>query len=297
MFGVICSSATALLLFSPTSAPWLDIDRAIRRLADFLFGRYLGSRQGVDPHRWDAAFDERSRLIKLSIFGLVLLFIFPLHAYCYTEWLIDTLWVVTTWLRKLLLEISWFNHSETWVHALTAHDWRDKPYEMWEVCVLIWTMIFLSGVITRDFHEKLELSNKAPEEILNIGSRLTWATQSLTVLGLLGMIVIDSGVIRLFCELGIVVIVAFFDLHFARFFANVGHSTKARTFLELFLIIDVPAICSFVVLLLFLYLCDLEGYDSHWSSPFVAGVSAFNLMFASCAILIKKVINSYVSNH
>jgi uncharacterized membrane protein (DUF485 family) len=67
-----------------------------------------------------------------------------------------------------------------------------------------------------------------------------------------------------------------------------GRHEDAEVFAQLLLYVDMPAFMAFLLLIAFVETNKLSGYSTHWSAAFVAGVSAFNLLFVGSSVLLRK---------
>jgi hypothetical protein len=91
-----------------------------------------------------------------------------------------------------------------------------------------------------------------------------------------------------------VFLLALADLYFFWRFLRVGKLDHAVQHLYIFVIVDSGALVAFLVLLIFIYAVNIT-FRSHWSSAFVAGASAVNLMAANTAALAMRALYNYQS--
>src|SRR5262245_47512834 len=86
------------------------------------------------------------------------------------------------------------------------------------------------------------------------------------------------------------------DIYFFRGFLRVGKHVEAFNPLYVFLVVDCGALLGFALLLIFLTITDLS-FRSHWSSAFVAGASALNLLAVNSASLLMRAMHHYQQHH
>jgi hypothetical protein len=282
MIGVICASFVALLL-PARYEPWATIDKWIRRLIA-KFSTLILEADVVTDTRWSASQLPRITLLKYTLFGILLILIFPMHAVCGTERLIiDPIWDLANTIRHFFV-----THVPAFKVLSHTDDWRRAPFELWEICVLAWTVTIFGQVMYRDYIELSELTG-SPADSIVVGARtIGWVIQITAVLGILCLIVFQHGILRLTFELCLVGLLLMSDLYFARQYMKLQKRDLARSFIEGLIFIDIPAGIGFLCLLIFVVVCGLKGYSSHWTSSFVAGAAAMNLLLANLAILVLR---------
>ncbi|HXA18289.1 MAG TPA: hypothetical protein VN380_14930 [Thermoanaerobaculia bacterium] len=290
VFGCLVASLVALLV-PGRSAPWYDLDALLTQ-------SFRVVRRAIAPEAAvaDAAFvrssAERARFLKGAVSGIALILLLPLHHWTGTQWAVDWLWYVPDWTRHtsegLWPALAEYLHEE-------EHYWRNAPYQLWEICVFVWAIPFLSGSVRDDCVDWLsqaKMGTKSALRYYRVVSAISW---TVAVVGAATLVVLQNPFVRLSFELGFVAVVMLFDLWFAWKYYALRRHLSAVQFMEIVFVIDLPAVVAFTVLLLFMRSSFLEDlpYRSHWSSPFVAGASALNLMFASSATIVLKTIHAY----
>ena len=287
-FGALIAAAFALAI-SGSKIPWMDLDKLVGTVVKQWFSRIHGEANTPSVEAWEGSAVNRVRLLKYAVFGVVLVSLFPLHNLVNSDGLIDTLWHAVLFVRVQL------NQFFPTLFGADGHDWRESPYELWEICVLFWTITVLTNVVVDDFLEIKRLSGPSddPKHLVAMGSRATIFKQILVVVGSCVLVILNSGLLRLAFELFIIMLLLGFDLRFCVGYANLGRQLNARQFSRMIVLVDIPVAFAFVLLILFLRSENLSQFESHWTTPFVAGAAALNLLLTSGIVLILKAIHSY----
>jgi hypothetical protein len=282
IFFASLSSVAVSCLFQRRWAPWCDIDLVCKALLQ-TFLRTPG--WSLCERAWRESYYDRVSLFKYAVWGSVLVLILPLHALTSSTWFVDELWGVLEWVRHHIPEGA--TEAEIFSHA---HNWRDAPYELWEVCVFLWVFPIIGNWIKHDYIKLAERSHLGPRKTVLTGQVLAISVFILSTLGAFFLVVLEAPRFRLCIELLVVGILAVADLYFCRQWLPLDR-VRATGHLEVFLIVDAGAIMGFVALLVFFE--TSLSYGLHWSSPFVAGASALNLLFANTAALVLRGVQGY----
>jgi hypothetical protein len=135
------------------------------------------------------------------------------------------------------------------------------------------------------------------EELFRGVSIINWVILALGLVGAGALVIFQNANFRLEFEIGLMLLIAVLDLLFARRFWEAGHQLDSTHHLENFLSIDLPALAAFLLILVFLNASPLSReyalYASYWTSAFVAGASALNLVLTITATLLHKAIHAY----
>jgi hypothetical protein len=288
IFGILLAGSVALFI-PGRFAPWCDIDRLIVNI-------YLGMRRAMlspgPPNHTALARSATARikLLKGSVWGAILIFLLPLHHWTGTAWAIDWVWYIPDWTRHTLRLI-----APSTAGYFEEHYWRAAPYEIWEICVFVWAIPFLSGSVRDDCIDWLTSARAETEQAFRYFYLVNAVSWLFAGVGAATLVIFQNPFIRLSFELTFVTLILGFDTWFAFKYAAIRRHADSAQFLEMVLVIDAPAMLAFTVLLLFMRSSFLEDlpYQSHWSSPFVAGASALNLIFASSATIVLRMIHTY----
>lgn len=269
-------------------APWCDLDLIFRRTLETFLSTSRDKRWSANETAWKSSYDERVGLLKYAVWGLVLILILPLNSITSSSWFIDELWNMLEGLRhgisRATGDLPLFFHT---------HEWRDAPYELWEICVFIWVFPIIGRWIKRDYVRlvRQSLSTDA-ERHVRTGQHLAILVFCLSTLGVFFLVVVQAPRYRVLVELLVVGVLGVADLYFCRRWLKGGQMVDAIKHLEVFLMIDLGSLVAFLALFLFLEMTNLS-YRSHWSSAFVAGASALNLLFTNTASLVSRGMQNY----
>jgi hypothetical protein len=287
-FGIVVAAAASLTIRA-NRPPWIDLDAGLRLIARWLCFKCDPPSVPLFETAWADAAHERVRLKKYALFGAILVALLPLHTLFGSDLLIDGFWRFVSGFRALLSD-----HFPDIFHA-HGHDWRENPFELWEVCVLLWTITVLANVVVDDVVElKRNLGGTQNlEEMVAMGRRAVWVKQLLVVVGSSILIILDSALLRLAFEFLIVATLSAFDCRFFCSYSRTADHLRTRQFAKLILLVDFPVTLSFGLLLVFLASENLRHFESHWTTPFVAGAAALNLLLTSSIVLILKAIHGY----
>jgi hypothetical protein len=285
-FGLLVAALVSLA-FPISSLPWTHVDLLLKKVLRFVVEFLTGFHDPVEDLSWAASAEERLGLLKYAAFGAILIFLFPLHVLSGSEALIDFLWRATDTVRHFLAEMfpPYIRFSES--------DWRASAFELWEICVLFWTITVVANVVVTDYVDLTRHRAIDPKRVFAVAGRTGEIKVLVVIIGILILVILENGLLRLIFECSIVLAVLGFDMAFARSYKRLGRPDLALQFFEVMLLIDIPVLIAFGLLILFLVSGQVRGYESHWSSSFVAGASALNLVFTSGSILMMKTAHSY----
>lgn len=273
-------------IFPQNWAPWCDLDLTFRKALE----SFLRSSKGgwvVNEEAWKNSYGERVSLFKYAVWGLVLILILPLNSMTKSAWFIDYLWGVVEQVRHVL-SLATGN-----LRLFSSSEWRDAPYELWETCVFLWVFPIIGRWIRRDYVRLARYSPSRDADMhFQTGQRLANFVFILSMLGALFLVVVQSPRYRVMVELLVVGTLGAADLYFCRKWLALGRTHDAIEHFEVFLMIDMGALIGFVSLLLFLEVTSFS-YKSHWSSAFVAGASALNLLLANTSSLVSRGVQNY----
>jgi hypothetical protein len=263
-------------------APWRDLDLVCKTL----LRRFLGlAGLSLSEQAWRESYPDRASLLKYAVWGSVLVLFLPLHTLASSTRLVDILWEIIERTRHYIAGSS--DRGGVFAHV---HNWRDAPYELWEVCIFLWVFPIIGNWIKRDYLELAIRVGAEPGRNFRAGQLLSASIFVLSVMGAFFLVVLDAPRFRLLIELLVVVILAGADLYFCRKWLFVDYG-RAIGHLEVFLIVDAGAVIGFVTLLTF-FETNLS-YGLHWTNAFVAGASAFNLVVANTASLVFRGVQGY----
>jgi hypothetical protein len=286
IFGLLVAALVSLA-FPTSSGPWTHVDLLLKKVLRFAIEFLTGLHDSVEEGSWTASSDERLGLLKYAVFGAVLIFLFPLHVLSGSEALIDFLWAATDAVRHFLAEMfpPYIRFSD--------NDWRASAFELWEICVLFWTITVVANVVVVDYVDLTRHRAIDAKRVFAVAGRTGQIKILVVIVGVLILVILENGILRLIFECSIVLVILGFDTAFARGYRRLGLHDLALQFFEVMLLIDIPVLIAFGMLILFLVTGQVRGYESHWSSSFVAGASALNLIFTSGSILMMKTAQSY----
>jgi hypothetical protein len=285
-FGFTVAAAASLTLPSDRE-PWTDLDSGLGYIAKWVLSKCDPAAESLFLAAWLASAPERKRLLKYAVFGVILVALLPFHSLCGSDLLIDTLWRVVSTVRSQLNE-----YFPLFFDAY-GHDWRENPFELWEVCVLLWTITVLVNVVVDDVVELNVAKRQNLETMVATGRRAVLIKQALVVVGSCSLIILNSAPLRLGFELMIVSVLLGFDSWLFISYSRAGDWLRTRQFATLMLLADLPVTFAFALLLLFLLSENLRHFESHWSTSFVAGAAALNLLLTSAIVLMLKAIHGY----
>jgi hypothetical protein len=273
-------------LFPEHWAPWCDLDAICRGfLARFL--RSTNRAWPLDEGAWKKSYKERIALFKYAVWGFVLILLLPLSPLSASAWVVTPLGSGLEELRKIIVSLS----GQSWLF-LQGQDFQAAPYELWEICVFLWVFPMIGRWITVDYIRLATASRIDIGAHVKTGQSISRLILGLSIIGALFLVITQHPLYRVLVELIIIATLAGADLYFCRRWLALGRLHEAVNHFEAFLVVNLGAFVAFAVLYLFLVMTKLP-YGSYWSSAFVAGASALNLLFANTASLIIRGIQHY----
>jgi|ERR1700720_20967 len=273
-------------LFRRRWAPWCDLDRLCRRALHAFLRTPVGGWQ-ARPLAWQKSYNDRISLFKYAVWGLVLILLLPLHTLTASSWFVDELWRPLEKLRHALSSVT--GDPPMFYHM---HEWRDAPYELWEICVFLWVFPIIGRGISQDYIRLASHSPKDTVRDLQTGQLLAVLVFLFSAVGAFVLVVVQQPMSRIMFELAVVVILTVADIYYCRRWLALAQLPEAVKHFEVLLTVDLGAVIAFMALGLFLNLTNYS-YRSQWVAAFVAGASAFNLLFANSTALVVRGIRNY----
>jgi hypothetical protein len=269
--------------------PWQPIDQLFCRIVNRARGALL-----LLPH--DSYLSNRSSEVRIALFkqftlGIAVLLIFPYHNLSRTDYIIDQIWKVIVALREMASNLV---SPDPFVGT---HGWREAEYELWELCVVIWTISFFLEMVFQELADASE--GMTSSRFASRVRRFIHLKTLVLVLGVLFLVMLDNPLLRLLFELLVVTVMSIFHLYYCRHYARRNRLDAGREVYQLLVLADLPAVCAFVVLIVFVVLNQDRDplLRSTWMTAFVSGASALNLLLASGTALTLKLIqeNAHMS--
>lgn len=259
------------------------------RIMDRLLAGLLGSLvPGFSEDAWVRSSGDRLRIAKIFWFGLVLVALFP---FC-------QLW-------RLLpnLELGFF--IPEFLAGLAPADGyaspSHHPYELWEVAVCFWSVVFMFWVViwhAVDHMDRVQVSTKVA---YGWGLAVAVGFIAFCIVVFVLLIVIRSAVGRVAAEIMIVTGFCVFDVVLYRMYKKRASretdvdiqrmfERRAPNFLRFLILVDLPALVGFIFLMAYLHHGNLV---SEWNLSFISGAAAFSLIVVNMVYSVQYAFEVY----
>jgi hypothetical protein len=246
-----------------------------------IVSRKLRDGSSINETRWRASVKERNFIFRLGAVGLILVFAFPLHSHFGTATIIDGVWRFGEFCKHISQHIVMLPRQ-----YYSANDWRGEEYELWEVCVFIWTVLFIGLHQGKDILTYLKATGGKGTAGYVLGYLHLISLTMFMLFGVVTLLVFAVSLFRVLFEFAVILFLTVAESLLIRAYYKQKIVREGKHGLEILIYAELPALIAFLVILIFIW--DSEGLSSlhtHWSHSFVAGASALDLLFANVSLL------------
>ena len=265
---------------------WTALDSALYSVVNFI-SRRLRTFE-MDKGRWQSSLVERNFVLRFGMVGLILVFAFPLHRHFGTDALLDGVWSFGEFAKHVSQHVHvfpWSYYSETY--------WRDAEFELWEVCVFIWTIVLIGVHQGREISTYFETVSRKATSAFHLGQAHLVLVIVFIMFGISFLLIFSISIYRIVFEFVALLFLAASEAVLVRAYYKEKILRNARNIVEILLYVELPALIAFLAIFVFMLGAGgLSTLSTHWSHPFVAGAAALDLLLANVSLLVIGLVQS-----
>lgn len=280
-----------VFIFLPTgeNSLWYVADNFLYNIFSRLEIFFRGHNGIMTHQQWLKNSDKRRSVLQFFLSGLILICAFPLWRHFGTEYIIDGVWNKSEIIKNILKQIFTVPAS-----YFSSNNWRQTEYDLWEICVFLWTGLLVGIRQGREIKDYLKTVENPGDLGYKLGSLHMFLLVFLVLIGSLTLIISAVSLYRVLFEALLILFLGIVEGYIAREYYKRDEKKKGKHALEIVMYVEIPAFIAFVAL--FVFVQTSEGYSvytSHWSHAFVAGASALDLLVANISLVIIGLLHAY----
>lgn len=265
---------------------WTALDSALYSIVNF-FSRRLRALQ-IDKGRWQSSLAERNFVLRFGMLGLILVFAFPLHRHFGTDAFIDRVWMFGEFAKHISQHVYLFPNT-----YYSEDYWRDAEFELWEVCVFLWTIVLIGVHQGKEIATYFKTTSSRTTSAFHLGQAHLILVIIFIAFGITSLLVFSFSLYRVVFEFAAMLFLAVSEALLVRAYYKENILRNARNSSEILVYVELPALIAFLAIFVFMLGAGgLSTLPTHWSHPFVAGAAALDLLLANVSLLVIGLVQS-----